>query len=332
MPSTENTIRENWLELAKASEPRKPLYHFALWQRGTKLDFYLERFFRGLDLTLHFFDDFESLMTTCQRYPVSVIIISGGDPLISEIELIQSIKANVFLSIIPVILYHPAPDYNDVVAAYENGVEDFIYGEWRDQLVRVRIGRVMERNRRDLSINPSSHLPGPAIIEREIDRLLKLKAEFAVAYADLDNFKAYNDYYGYYRGDKVIQLSSRIVKDVVFDLCREGFVGHIAGDDFIFVLPHDLVEKACVEIIRAFDTLIPYHYDLEDRERGSIMTKNRRGQEEIFELLTVSIAVLMNRDGEFDHVGEMSKMLADLKTAAKQKSGSNYLVERRKKY
>ena len=332
MPSTVNTIPENWLELTKVSEQRKQLYHFALWQRGANLDFYLQRFFSELDLTLHFFDDFDSLVTICQRYPVSVIIISAGDPLIHEIELIKAVKTNVFLSIIPVILYHPDPEYDDIVAAYENGVEDFIDGEFQGLLVRVRIGRVMDRNRRDLAINPSSHLPGPAIIEREIERLLKLQAEFAVGYADLDNFKAYNDYYGYYRGDKVIQLSSRIIKDVVFDLCREGFVGHIAGDDFIFIVPHDLAEKTSSEIIRAFDTLIPYHYDEVDRQRGTITTTNRRGNEEIFELLTISIAVLLNCNGEFSHVGEMSKMLTDLKTAAKLKPGSNYLIERRRKY
>ncbi len=332
MPNTENTILENWPKPTANDRRRRPLSHFALKQDGVNLDFHLQQYYRDRNLYLHFFEDFRTLMRICQRYPVDVIMIASSGDMMRDIEILQAVKRNVFLSIIPVILYHPDPDYNDLVAAYESGVEDFIYGEWRGRLVRVRIGRVMDRNRRDLAVNPSTHLPGPAIIERETGRLLRLQADFAVAYADLDNFKAFNDYYGYYRGDKVIQLTARIVKDVVFDLCPEGFVGHIAGDDFIFIMPRELVDRACAEVIKAFDALIPYQYDEVDRERGVIESYNRRDELERFRLLTISIAVLINRNGEFDHVGEMSKMLADLKKATKVKEGSNYMIERRSKY
>ena len=159
-----------------------------------------------------------------------------------------------------------------------------------------------------------------------------MKSRFAVCYADLDNFKAFNDYYGYNEGDKVIRLTARIIKDIVFDLCRGGFVGHIAGDDFIYVIPENLIEETCTAIIKTFDRLIPFWYDEKDRERGHITTVNRRGDVEDFIVLTLSIAVLINKNGEFKHVGEMSKMLADLKKLTKSKGGSNYLVERRHKY
>lgn len=332
MPNTENTILESWPKATANDRRNRPLCHFALKQVGVNLDFHLQQYYRDRNLYLHFFEDFRSLVRICQRYPVDVIMVASSGDMMRDIEMLQAIKRNVFLSIIPVILYHPDPDYNDIVAAYESGVEDFIYGEWRERLVQVRIGRVIDRNRRDLAVNPSTHLPGPAIIEREIGRLLDLRADFAVAYADLDNFKAFNDYYGYYRGDKVIQLTSRIVKDVVFDLCPEGFVGHIAGDDFIFIMPRELVDRACAEVIKAFDVLIPYQYDEVDREHGAIETFDRRGDLERFAILTISIAVLVNRNGEFSHVGEMSKMLADLKKATKLKEGSNYMLERRRKY
>jgi diguanylate cyclase (GGDEF)-like protein len=157
-------------------------------------------------------------------------------------------------------------------------------------------------------------------------------AEFAMGYADLDNFKAYNDYYGYVDGDKVIRLTSTVIKDIVFDLCREGFVGHIAGDDFIVVVPAHLVDRVFSTIIRTFDTLIPYRYEPEDRQRGYITTKSRRGEVENFPILTISIAVVVNIEQKFAHIGEISKMLVDLKTAAKLQAGSTYMVERRKKY
>ncbi|UCC45233.1 MAG: diguanylate cyclase response regulator, partial [Candidatus Zixiibacteriota bacterium] len=140
------------------------------------------------------------------------------------------------------------------------------------------------------------------------------------------------DYYGYFYGDKVIQLTSRVIKDVVFDLCREGFVGHIAGDDFIFVIPPEEVDHICASIIKIFDRLIPLRYDEREREQGYIATVNRRGEAETFPILTISIAVLINENGLFKHIGEMAKMLADLKTATKRRDGSNYMIERRRKY
>ncbi len=332
MSNTENTILENWPGQKIANLPRRPTYHFALRQDNVNLDFHLEQFYRSEKISLHYFDRFEQLVTICRRFPVDAIVIGGKSDFLREIELVRAIKQNIFLSIVPIILYHPSPEVSTLVAAYENGAEDFLHGEWKDKLVKVRIQRVIERSQRDLAVNPSTRLPGPTIIEREITRQLDMKAEFAICYADLDNFKAYNDYYGYVEGDGVIRLTATVIKDIVFDLCREGFVGHIAGDDFIMVIPAELVEPVCRWTIRTFDALVPYRYEPADRERGYITTLSRRGEVENFPILTISIAVTINTDGKFCHVGEMSRMLADLKGAIKRRQGSNYMVERRRKY
>ncbi len=332
MRSTESTILENWPGPKTTDAPRRPTYHFAIKQVGVDLDFHLRQFFPGDQVSFHYFGSVETLVTICHRFPIDAIIIGSRYDLSLEVELIRAIKDNVFTSIIPVIVYHPDPPTDIMIAAYERGAEDFIYGEWRDKLVKVRIRSAIERSRRDLSINPSTRLPGPAIIEREIGQLLRMQADFAVGYVDLDNFKAFNDYYGYFRGDKVIQLTARIVKDSVCDLCEGAFVGHIAGDDFIFMVAIDEAERVSQSIIHTFDRLIPCWYEPEDRQRGTITTTNRRGEIETFPLLTVSIAVLLNRDGTFTHIGEMSKMLADLKKATKSRPGSNYMIERRSRY
>ena len=332
MQNTKNTIPGN-LPGVGASEPlARPVYHFALCQTEVNLDFHLKQYFDQCDLTVHYFKSFEHLVVICQRFPVDIIFLASTVGLENEIEVLRAIKQNVFLSIVPVIVVHPQPSDSDIVAAFENGAEEFIHGQWVDRIVKVRIDRVIDRSRRDLAVNPSTKLPGPSIIESEINRQIDLKNRFAVCYADLDNFKAFNDFYGYSEGDKVIRLSARIIKDIVFDLCRGGFVGHIAGDDFIFVIPENLVEPICQAVIRTFDTLIPFWYEDKDRERGHITTVNRRGDVEDFPILTMSIAVLINKSGEFKHVGEMSKMLADLKKLTKTKSGSNFMVERRHKY
>ncbi len=332
MQNTKSTIPENLPGVGANELPQKPSYHFALCQAEVNLDFYLKQFFSDCHITFHYFKSFEHLISICQRFPIDIIFLASTVSLKGEIEVLRSIKQNVFLSIVPVVVVHPNPPDSDIVAAFENGAEEFIHGEWVERLVKVRIKRVIDRSRRDLAVNPSTRLPGPSIIESEINRQIDLKIKFAVCYADLDNFKAFNDYYGYSEGDKVIRLTARIIKDIVFDLCRGGFVGHIAGDDFIFVVPENLIEPTCQAVIRTFDKLIPFWYDDKDRERGFVTTVNRRGDVENFPILTMSIAVLINKNGEFKHVGEMSKMLADLKKQTKAKEGSNYMVERRHKY
>jgi diguanylate cyclase (GGDEF)-like protein len=278
----------------------------------------------------------EELLILSQRFTVDLIFMgtnaNDNETILKLLDNLRLIKNHTYLAIIPTILYQPEPNDNTLLAAYENGAEEFFSRSVSAHLARVKTNMLIQRAYRDLSINPSSRLPGPATIEKEIERLIELGQQFAVCYADLDNFKAFNDFYGYYYGDRVVKLTSRIIKDVVFDQCREGFVGHIGGDDFIFIIPSELVPSICDSIIRTFDIMIPYRYKPEDRQKGHIMSTNRRGVTEQFDIMTLSIAVVINKGKMFKHVGELSHMLADLKKYAKSLDGSNYVIERRKKY
>ncbi len=308
------------------------MFHCACRQEGVDVIFQLSKAFESNEVSFHYFRTLDEFMILSQRYNIDLAVIAGGGDFQGELELIRLIKSNIFLSIIPTVLYHPDPPEAVLIAGFENGADDFLYGEWRERLFDVRFRMVAERSRRDISFNPSTALPGPGLIEKEIERLLKLEADFAVCYADIDEFKAYNDFYGYYYGDKMIRLTARIIRDAVFDICREGFVGHIGGDDFVCIIPPGEVGPICENILKVFDILIPYRYADEDRLRGTITSRNRKGEIETYPLLTISIAVVINQKGTFTHAGEMSHMLADLKKYAKSLQGSNYVVERRKKY
>lgn len=312
------------------------MLHVASFATGTRAEFYLSRIIEDRRVSMHRFGSMDELLILAQRFTLDLVYIGTGDISADEfmktLDMIHRIKNHTYLAIIPTVVYHPQPSDTAVTAAFENGAEDVFTEKLPAHIARVKTMMLIQRAVRDLSINPSSRLPGPASIEREIERQLEMGQQFAVCYADLDNFKAFNDYYGYYFGDRIIQLTARIIKDVVFDLCREGFVGHIGGDDFIFVIPADMVSPICENIIRTFDTLIPYRYHPDDRERGFITTANRRGTVEEYGLMTISIAVVVNKARMFTHVGEMSHMLADLKSYTKSLEGSNYVIERRRKY
>jgi len=246
--------------------------------------------------------------------------------------MIVRAKEQMFLSIIPLVVYYPGDDNRVYDKALDCEADELLVGPWDEMGFGARLHMLLNRSNRDLGVNPSSRLPGPSMIDKKINHLIDLNKDFAVCYLDIDNFKSYNDYHGYYYGDKVIRLTAQIVRDIVFDLVPDGFIGHIGGDDFIFIIPYSDIESVCSNILKTFDRIIPYSYKEVDRDRGKIITKNRFDVDEVFPLLTISIAVLVCQDGAFDHSGEMSHMLADLKKYTKKFPGSNFMIERRKKY
>jgi diguanylate cyclase (GGDEF)-like protein len=261
-----------------------------------------------------------------------MIVIAGNGPTAWMMELLPLIKRDSSLQFVPIILFHPAPDKQMIIEAYKLGVDEVVTNFWDFELVQAKVEMLIARSRRDLGVNPTTKLPGPAAIEHEINMRLKEGKEFAVCYADLDNFKAYNDYHGYFFGDKIILMTSHIIRNTVQDLVEGGFVGHIGGDDYVFVIPLEKVHIVCKNVISTFDKMIPFRYSEADREKGFIEVANRRGVLEEYPIMSISIAVVPNQERTFTHVGEMSHMMADLKKYTKSLPGSNYMIERRKKY
>jgi len=186
------------------------------------------------------------------------------------------------------------------------------------------------RTERDVSVHPSTRLPGTTEIEREIRRRLESDQDFAVCYADLDHFKEFNDRYSYYDGDRVIRILAKVLHDVVKGVCGvDGFVGHIGGDDFIFVIPVAAVSEVCGEIIAIFDALAPCQYSEQDRRAGYFFGKDRRGQLHRVPLMTVSIGVVTNERRRFTHAAQVSELATEMKSYAKTLEGSVFAVDRR---
>jgi GGDEF domain-containing protein len=189
---------------------------------------------------------------------------------------------------------------------------------------------MLVRTERDVSVHPSTRLPGTTEIEREIRRRLESNQEFAVCYADLDHFKEFNDRYSYYEGDRVIYILSRVLHDVVKGLLGpRGFVGHIGGDDFIFIIPAEDISPVCTEILEVFDALIPLQYNDQDRRAGYFFGKDRRGQLHRVPLMTLSIGIVTNRHRRFAHPAQVSELATEMKSYAKTLPGSVFVVDRR---
>ena len=179
-------------------------------------------------------------------------------------------------------------------------------------------------------LSPLTGMSGNSDILREISSRLVTRDEFAVLYPDIDNFKSYNDHYGFIRGDDVIKtLASIIVEVLEAEYSPAHFAGHVGGDDFVMIVPEASAEQTARDIVRRFDLVVPSAYDSYDRERGYIVRTDRRGVELSLPFVTVSMGIVpITRERFFDAVA-VSRAAAEVKQIAKGRDGSSWAVDRR---
>lgn len=189
--------------------------------------------------------------------------------------------------------------------------------------------RLKELEQISLDASPLTRLPGNIAIERDINRRLRDRAIFAMCYIDLDNFKSYNDRYGYIKASEVLKKVGKIIYEQVKGLgSQDAFVGHIGGDDFVVIINADLAEASCKAIIKNIDELVPSYYSEEDRLAGAIEGVDRYGVRRSFPLISVSIAALVCKPGDYGHAAEIATAAAAVKDQVKESVGSNYVIVR----
>ncbi|OOM77472.1 GGDEF domain-containing protein [Clostridium sp. BL-8] len=171
--------------------------------------------------------------------------------------------------------------------------------------------------------NPLTGLPGNVIIEQNIEKCIFSKEEYCVLYFDIDNFKPYNDVYGFENGDMIIKFLAKAITD---NISKDDFIGHIGGDDFIAIVSSWNAEKVCKRILKNFNELAIEYYDSKDLKNGYIIAQNRHGIEEKFPLVSVSIAGLTNKKREFASSYVLAKESSKLKKKCKQNGGNCYLI------
>ncbi len=243
--------------------------------------------------------------------------------------ILANLKEDPIFSQLPVLAI--LADQESASFQWENLlVEDFL---WRTDIEKGLVARTdlaVFRSERVVEINPLTRVPANISINKQIQDRLDRGTEFALAYADLDHFKPFNDYYGFSRGDEVIKVTGRLILNTAKGIQpTNSFVGHIGGDDFVLIMDLDLIDETAEEIISAFDRIIPTFYDSEDRERGSIQSLDRQGHARRFPLITVSIGITHNRKRAFTHYGELTEIASSMKSHAKHHKGSCYRVDKR---
>jgi len=242
-------------------------------------------------------------------------------PRMSGYEVCRRLRADPKTTSTPIILYTASRiGSEERTKGIELGADDFITKPFNLNELKARLERLFARRSNDMGYNPLTKLPGNFFIEKEFKNRLSHKGQYAFCYLDIDNFKSYNDLYGFKKGDDVILFTADVVNKAVKEAGNcDDFVGHIGGDDFIFVTTVNKSDAVCEYATKRFDKMIFQYYDKEDVERGFIISRDREDKLKNFPLMTISIGVLTNESIEFPPLANIIEKLTELKSKAKKK-------------
>lgn len=262
--------------------------------------------------------------------PPDLLVVD--DPLadMTVAELTRMIKAENVYRQLPVVQCLTSAELAAIRSFTRLEMDDFLVKPLEAFLARARLLLAYYRSTRELDASPLTKLPGNTSITHKIQELIDRQEEFALAYVDLDHFKSFNDRYGFSRGDEVLHMTARVITNSIRGIMEtDAFIGHVGGDDFVFIVPASDVERICHQLMANFDSIVPYFYDEQDRLRRSISSLDRRGREQIFPLMSISIAVVINWGAKLRHFGEASQIAMNLKKEAKKNPRSCYVLDKR---
>ena len=268
-----------------------------------------------------------------QTYTNYELIIINDDTITKNtIELCTEIRKTEDNNIIPIIVLSSREDKEFKIDLAKNYVEYYVAKSMGLEYLYYRIRNIFRLLVLNRTISPLTGLPGNTQIQAELKKRLAREKEFIVLYLDLDDFKAYNDVYGFLKGDEIIKFTARTILENVNNIANSNaFVGHIGGDDFVAILDENInYEEICRNIIAQFDKGVKYFFTEEDYNRGYLKIQNRKGKMEHFFLTAISIGVVQVESDKFSNVLEIGEVGAQVKHIAKKYKGSCYAIDRRK--
>lgn len=288
--------------------------------------------FVELNLRLEGFDletavDGQEALEKARKTIPALVILDVMMPKLDGLEVCQALRSDSKTSHICVIMLTARSMSADKVLGLTAGADDYISKPFDPLELVARVKTTLRRSREMRAVSPLTGLPGNVQIESEIARRFSTGESFAVVWLDLDNFKAFNDRYGFIEGDKAINYLASILREVGADAGT--FVGHIGGDDFVAVTSSTRVEGLCAAIVERFDAGVKTLYDPQDAARGIITVTDRQGRSVDFPLLTVSLGAATNENHQVADHRELVEIATEMKSYAKKQVGSVFAIDRR---
>lgn len=264
-----------------------------------------------------------------QSNPPDIAVLDLRMPRMDGFEVCRRLREDPLYEHLPCIILSASATRDSKVEGLNLGADDFINKPVDIVELLARVRMILKRTRQGLDANPLTRLPGNVSIETHVEDALAEGRPLAVLYVDLNQFKAFNDAYGYDSGDRVIKATGLMLLRVARE--RQGrFLGHIGGDDFIVMTVPEDMEAVAKKICEEFDRMVPSFYNEADRARKRIVSTDRQGRMIEFPLLSVSIGICHNTHRRLTSYAQVSQYGAELKKAAKQIAGSAFVVDRRR--
>jgi diguanylate cyclase (GGDEF)-like protein len=275
-------------------------------------------------------NDGQQAMDLVKQEPPDLVISDVMMPHVDGFELIRLLRQDPRTATVSVIILTARGLSADKLEGFAIGADDYIVKPFDTPELLARVRGVLRRTKEMRDESPLTGLPGNNRIQEEVEARVDSGEEFALLYADLDHFKAFNDHYGFARGDHVIQELAAMIEEILAEHAPEGsFAGHLGGDDFAVVVPPSSAALVADTIVQRFDERSPSYFDPEDVDKGWIEVVNRRGEPQRYGPLSISIGIASTQRRRFAHFAEVVAVATEMRNFTKGQRGSSWAVDRR---
>ncbi|MBO5911110.1 MAG: response regulator [Elusimicrobiaceae bacterium] len=273
-------------------------------------------------------DGQEAIEKTYKENP-DLLILDYEMPKKTGFDVVKEVRSRTGYLHTPIIIFTAVTDKSTKLEGLGLDIDDYLTKPADEDEIVARVKLLLKRSHQKMDSNPLTHLPGNPSIQARIEREIATGKPFAVLYCDLNNFKSFNDKYGFEAGDRILKTTA----DIIVNAAKqdpESFVGHIGGDDFIAVCAFDKAEPIAQEIAAQIDKVAPGFYSQEDQAQGYMVSTNRKGELEKFPFLAMGIGIVHNTKKPLTSFAQVSGIGSELKCLAKQhEKGSFYILDRR---
>lgn len=273
-------------------------------------------------------DGQEAIEKTYKENP-DLLILDYEMPKKTGFEVVKEVRSRTGYLHTPIIIFTAVTDKSTKLEGLGLDIDDYLTKPADEDEIVARVKLLLKRSQQKMDSNPLTHLPGNPSIQARVEREIATGHPFAVLYCDLNNFKSFNDKYGFEAGDQVLKATADIIVNAAHQ-DPNSFVGHIGGDDFIVVCAFEQAEPIARTIAQEIDKVAPSFYNEQDRKQGYMLSTNRKGEEEKFPFLAIGIGVVHNTKRPLTSFAMVSSIGSELKCLAKQhEKGSYYALDRR---
>ena len=270
-------------------------------------------------------------LTPIKKISPDVVVADVYSASKERLRICRTLKDDFITAFIPIVALIDKRQLRDQLLEIKQGIDDYLIKPPDPLDLRVRIEMAIKRSQYSFYSSPLTGLPSGRIIEETLKSKIETRESFAFGYIDIDNFKYFNDVYGYLKGDRVIMQTAYMLYTAIKESGNKNdFIGHIGGDDFVFITSVDKHRAVSEKFISFFDRLMPFHYSDTDRSNGYIAARDRTRKIKNIPLMSVSLALVI-KDGLSDikNTIEINEKVFEIKRYLKTVAGSKFMSDRR---